>query len=382
MSIRNLVATPSMALGMAASVVLFALTQAHAAGSAETVFTVGNYPVEARAKDAVTAKNTALADGQQAALRSLFRRLVPVTAYRRLKAMPPVKAADFVDGVSVRSERNSTTDYIATLDFSFQPAAVRDFLRRNQIPFVDSQALQTLLIPIYRSKPDAPFESGQGFWYDAWKGLDLVHTLSPLKLESLKPAIAAETIQSLIKNKDGAGKIISDEYKSPRVIVAIAEPDATGKKLSVTLVGSDAVGPFNLQRNYRLNPTDKSYTAELAAIVGLGVLEGRWKAGKGGAVGGIDIAAGGNSGNGTPDGETGAFQLVVEFTTLPEWNDIRARLLATEGAFDVAVGSVSARSAEVSLRHAGGLQALTEALATNGLTMSASGSAWRVQSTF
>ena len=108
MSIRNLVATPSMALGMAASVVLFALTQAHAAGSAETVFTVGNYPVEARAKDAVTAKNTALADGQQAALRSLFRRLVPVTAYRRLKAMPPVKAADFVDGVSVRSDRGRT----------------------------------------------------------------------------------------------------------------------------------------------------------------------------------------------------------------------------------------------------------------------------------
>ena len=382
MSIRNLIATASVTLGMAASVVLFALAQANAAGSAETVFTVGNYPVEARAKDAVTAKNTALADGQQAALRSLLRRLVPVTAYHRLKAMPPVKAADFVDGVSVRSERNSTTDYIATLDFSFQPAAVRDILRRNQIPFVDSQALQTLLIPIYRSKPDAPFESGQGFWHDAWKGLDLIHTLSPLKLEPLKPAIAAETIQSLIKNKDGAGKIIADEYKSPRVVVAIAEPDATGKKLSVTLVGSDAVGSFNLQRNYRLNPADKSYTAELAAIVGLGVLEGRWKAGKGGAVGGIDIAAGGNGGNGTADGETGAFQLVVEFTTLSEWNDIRTRLLATDGAFDVAVGSVSARSAEVSLRHAGGPQALTEALATNGLTMSASGSAWRVQSTF
>ncbi len=387
MSIRNRIATTSAALVIASGVVVFCLPQANAAGPAENIFTVGNYPVEARAKDAVTAKNTALADGQQAALRSLFRRLVPVTAYRRLKAMPPVKAADFVDGVSVRAERNSTTEYIATLDFSFQPAAVRDILRRNQIPFVDSQALQTVLIPIYRPMADAPFESGQGFWHEAWKGLDLVHTLSPLKLEALKPGITAETIQSLLKNKNGADKIIGDEYKNPRVVVAIAEPDATGKKLSVTLVGTDAVGSFNLQRNYRLNPADKSYTAELAAIVGLGVLEGRWKAGKGGAVGGIDIAAGGNSaggndGNGPADSAGGAFQLVVEFTTLPEWNDIRTRLLATEGAFDVAVGSVSSRSAEVSLRHAGGRQALAEALATNGLTMSASGSAWRVQSTF
>ncbi|MEQ1698284.1 MAG: DUF2066 domain-containing protein [Hyphomicrobiaceae bacterium] len=379
MSIRNLIAFSSVTLGLAVGAVLISMTPAHAAGSAENIFTVGNYPVEARAKDAVTAKNMALADGQQAALRSLFRRLVPVTAYRKLKAMPPVKVNDFVDGVSVRSERNSTTDYIATLDFSFQPAAVRDVLRRNQIPFVDSQALQTVLIPIYRAKADGPYESGQGFWFEAWKGLDLVHTLSPLKLETLKPTITPETIQSLLKNKNGADKIVADEYKSPRVLIAIAEPDATGKKLSVTLVGSDAVGSFNLQRSYRLNPAEKSYTAELAAIVGLGVLEGRWKAGKGGAIGGIDIAGSGDSAATSGDG---AIQLIVEFGSLPEWNDIRTRILATDGAFDVAVGSVSARSAEISVRHAGGAQGLNAALATNGLTMSHTGSAWRVQSTF
>ena len=384
MSIRNLIASLSVKLGLAAIIVASVTMPTQAAGANDNIFTVGNYPVEARAKDAVTAKNTALADGQQGALRALFRRLVPVTAYKRLKAMPPVKAADLVDGVSVRSERNSTTDYIATLDFSFQPAAVRDILRRNQIPFVDSQALQTVLIPLYRAKLDAPFESGQGFWHEAWKGLDLVHTLSPLKLEPLKPAITPETIQSLIKNTNGASKILADEYKSPRVLLAIAEPDATGKKLAVTLVGSDAVGAFNLQRHYRLNPADKSYTAELAAIVGLGVLEGRWKAGKGGAVGGIDIANGGSAsgGMGTTDSGDGAIQLMVEFTTLSEWNDIRTRLLATDGAFDVAVGSVSARSAEVSVRHPGGVQALNEALATNGLTMTQIGSSWRVQSTF
>ena len=48
------------------------------AQAAETVFTVGNYPVEARADNAVAAKTQALADGQQAAFRSLLKRLVPV----------------------------------------------------------------------------------------------------------------------------------------------------------------------------------------------------------------------------------------------------------------------------------------------------------------
>ena len=361
--------------GLAALAGAFAITHSAIPGRAATtltsVFTVANYPVEARARDAVTAKNTALADGQQAALRTLFRRLVPVTSYRRLKAMPAVKASDVIDGVSVRSERNSTTDYIATLDFSFQPTAVRDVLRRNQIPFVDTQAPQTALIPIYRGKPDAAFESGSGFWHDAWVGLDLINTVSPLKLETLKPEIKPETVQSLIKGSS-ADRALMDAYKTERVVLAIAEPDATGKRLTVTLVGTDAVGSFTLQRNYKVSGGDKAYTAELAAIVGLGVLEGRWKAGKSGAVGGVDISEGTGS----------QIQLVVEFATLAEWNDIRARLIDTDGAFDVAVGSVSARSAEVSLKHAGGPDGLTQALASHGLTMSNNLGTWLIRSTF
>jgi len=350
----------------------FCGTLAHAAGGADTIFTVGNYPVEARAKDAVTAKNTALADGQQAALRSLLRRIVPVTAYARLRQMPPVKAADIVNGVSVRSERNSTTDYIATLDFSFQPQGVRDILRRNQIPFVDVPAPQTVLVPLYRAGADAAFENGAGFWYDAWKGLDLTHTVAPLKLEPLKVGVTVETVQSLAKGTNGADRIVSGEYGNQRVIMAIAEPDATGKKLTVTLAGTDAVGTFSLVRHYRLSGGDKAYTAELAAVVGLGVLEGRWKAGKGGAVGGVDISGAGAD----------AIQIIVEFANLAQWNDIRSRLLDADGAFDVAIGSVSARSAEVSLRHPGGALGLNQSLAGHGLTMSQNGAAWLVRSTF
>ena len=55
--------------------------------ASDAIFTVGNYPVDARADDAVAAKKTAIADGQKAALRSLLKRLVPVTAYPRLRKL-------------------------------------------------------------------------------------------------------------------------------------------------------------------------------------------------------------------------------------------------------------------------------------------------------
>ncbi|MFM9449539.1 hypothetical protein, partial [Streptomyces acidiscabies] len=56
------------------------------------------------------------------------------------------------------------------------------------------------------------------------------------------------------------------------------EPDPSNRKLMVTLAGRDAVGAFTLKRAYRIDPSDPSYAAELAGVVSLGVLEGRWKA--------------------------------------------------------------------------------------------------------
>ena len=68
----------------------------------------------------------------------------------------------------MRSERNSATDYIASLDFSFQSKGVRDLLRREGIPFTDEQAPAVTLVPVWRAaggaaKADAAWtRSGAG----------------------------------------------------------------------------------------------------------------------------------------------------------------------------------------------------------------------------
>ncbi len=113
---------------------------AAAAAGGDGAYTIANYPVDATAANAVAAKDQALAEGQQSAFRSLLKRIVPVTAYKQLTRVSGIKAADLISGVAVRSERNSATDYIASLDFSFQADAVRTALSRQGIPFVDEQA--------------------------------------------------------------------------------------------------------------------------------------------------------------------------------------------------------------------------------------------------
>ena len=330
-----------------------------AAAATDAVFTVANYPVEARADNAVAAKDKALADGQQAAFRSLLKRLVPVTAYARIKRLAGVKASDLVDGFKVRSERNSSTDYIASLDFTFQSKGVRDLLRREGIPFTDEQAPALTVVPVWRAAA-AGSAKGEAAWANAWKGLDLEHTLTPVKLQALKKEIAPATVEALAGGDGSAIRTLVATYGSERVLLAVAEHDAAAGRLNVTLSGRDAVGAFTLRRAYRVDAADPGYANDLAAVISLGILEGRWKA--------IKSRSGAAGGGEAPAGDTDLL-IAVEFRGMSEWQDISRKLGSTPGVEELEVAGLSARGARVTLRFAEGADRLAAALAQRGLSL-------------
>lgn len=369
-------------LGAVVTGLLYAAMAAGAAHAAatDTAFTIGNYPVDATAANAVAAKERALADGKQAAFRSLLKRLVPVTSYKRISKLANVKAADLIDGVSVRSERNSSTQYIANLDFAFQPSAVRTLLQREGIPFVDLPAPAVVLVPVYAAPPAgqgaAPAAltqaAGQKAWTDAWKGLDVVHALAPVKLQALKPAVHNDTLQLMTRDGDGGGlRIATAEYASELVLFVLAEPDLGSMKLNVTLMGRDAVGQFALKRSYRFQADDFGYTTELAALIALGTLEGRWKALK------ARPAVGGGTAGAQP---LQSVQLTIQFSTLREWEAIRQQIADTPGVEDLLVAGQSGRAVDLAVRFPGGGVQLANSLASQGLDIREVGGTWIVRS--
>ena len=333
--------------------------------AAQNVYTVANYPVEARAENAVAAKEKALADGQQAAFRSLLKRLIPVTAYPRAKRLASVRGADLVEGVRVRAERNSSTEYIASFDFSFQSKGVRDLLRREGIPFVDEQAPVVTLVPVWRSAAGSPPRE-EAAWSNVWKGLDLENSLTPVKLQPLKKEIRPETVNAIAGGDGSALRTLAAEYNSEYVLLAFAEPDAVAGRLSVTLAGRDAVGAFTLKRPYRIDASDPAYASELAAVVALRTLEGRWKAVK--ARGGVATTTGGG-------GDTDLL-IAVEFRGMTEWQDISRKLSATQGVEELEVAGLSARGARVTLRYAEGAEQLAEELSRQGLNLRNASGSW------
>lgn len=349
----------------------FAAVAQSASRSPDAVFTVAKYPVEANADNAVAAKERALAEGYQGAFQSLLRRIVPVTSYGRINTIKGVKAADLVDGVSVRSERNSATTYIAALDFSFSARSVRDLLRRQGVPYIETQAPVVAIAPIYVAPAGATgaLAQAQGArtWADVWKSLDIEQTLTPLSIVAA-PSLAAEALKAVAATPDQARRSLPAARDG--AMLAILEPDMGARRLHLRLSGVDAVGPFTLQRSFRFETPDLSYNAELAAVITLGILEGRWKAVRVAAVPG---------GEATLAAPLQPVQLTIEFRSMAEWQSISRRIAELQGVEDYDVAGLSTRSASVALRFPGGGAQLKRALALEGLELESAGGTWVVK---
>lgn len=369
------------ALGPALAAIAALTATAGAAPSQDKIFTIGNYPVEARAADAVTAKDRAIADGQQAAFRSLLKRLVPVTAYRRLEALHDTRAADLIDGFAVRSERNSSTEYIASYDFSFQPDGVRRVLDQAGIPYVDRQAEPLALVPVYRAPgtgagAQEPFSEARGSdtWMYAWKALDLANTITPVNLKTAKGDVRADVINAVASGDFAATRTFANDHQAGTIVLALLEPDPGNRRVRVTLAGQDSVGPFKLVRNYRLEGTDLTYTSELAAVISLAIIEGRWKVTSARGGGGSGATGGGVMAAARVQGD--ALRIAVEFSGMGEWQVISRQLAQTPDVADLEVEGLSARGARVALKYPGGAERLASALTEYGLTLRSAGGGW------
>ncbi|MBS0250127.1 MAG: DUF2066 domain-containing protein [Proteobacteria bacterium] len=372
-----MLASRCLAVAILISSAFAGLHVAPARADSDAPYTVGNYPVEATAANAVAAKEQAMSDGQRAAFRSLLKRLVPVTAYKQLDRLRDVKAGDLISGISVRSERNSSTTYYAGLDFSFQPDGVRSLLTQQGIPFVDQQAPPLTVVTVLLQGTPPAASNDRGLWRRAWSSLDLTHTITPIVIKDLKPSVQTDTVTALMAGQDSALQKLKAEYGEGLVVLAIAEPDIAAKRLNVTIAGSDAVGGLLLKRVYRINDGDLDYASQLAAVISLGILEGRWKAVKAGVLdtaatppSNMPVWAAATTGNGQD------VSLTVVFANSDQWDEMRGQLLNTPGVDALNIGSVNDRSADVSLKYPGGAVSLANALGARGLSLANTSSGW------
>jgi hypothetical protein len=295
----------------------------------------------------------------------VLKRLMPVSAYAQLPDLSQQNVEELIEGVSIRSERNSTTRYLASLDVSFNSVAVKQLLDSQNIPYSETRAEAISILPLVLDGGNVKAEGAEG-WRQAWEDLDLADSVTPATILQPRPNLTAETVKSVLGGDAQAFALMQTEYSYAPLVVAIGEVD--GGKFVTRLVGADSVGPINYGHTDTFSGNAKD-AARGAAAVAFGIIENRWKVTQDQPA----APAGAKSEGGTDQTpQTGATEVprnveaTVQFTGLKDWQEIRARLMQVAGIQGLEVNALSARAASITFDYAGSLGKLQTELGQSG----------------
>jgi hypothetical protein len=295
---------------------------------------------------------------------------MPVSAYSQLPDLSQQNVDDLVGSMSIRSEQNSATRYLASLDVSFNSAAVKQLLDSQNIPYSETRAEAISVLPLVLDGDRVKREGTEG-WSQAWEGLDLAHSVTPAMILKPRENLTADTVKSVLAGEAQAFALMQSQYSYAPLVVAVGGVE--GGKFVTRLVGADSVGPINYEHEDDFSGSAKE-AARAAAQVAFGIIENRWKVTQDQMLAPTDAKTEG--GEGHPVGsQTGVavvprnVQAVVQFTGLKDWQEIRARLMQVAGVQALEVNALSARAASITFDYAGSLGKLQAALGQSGFAM-------------
>jgi Uncharacterized protein conserved in bacteria (DUF2066) len=343
------------------------------ARAADSLYTVAKISVDVTAKDAVAAREMGMAEAEQRAVMTVLKRIVPTSAYSSLPEISKDDIETLVNGVSIRSEQNSTTRYLAVLDISLNEQALQQFLQDQNISFSEARAPSISILPLMLDGGSVKSEGAEG-WREAWEDLDLSHSVSPATILRPRPDLDAGTVKAVLAGDPPALASMQEDYNYGQLVIAVGELDHG--QFVTRLAGTDAVGPITFEQSDKLTGDAKT-AARNAAGIAFGVLENRWKMSQEGEAPATEVKHEEGAGTGAEtEGKSNEPAEVprnvvaeVEFSGLKDWQDIRGRLMNIAGIQGLEVNSLSARAASITFDYAGSLGKLQTELGQNGFEL-------------
>ncbi len=339
------------------------------ARAADSLYEVAKISVDVTAKDAVAARDEGMAEAQMRAVKTVLQRLLPLSVQDQIPEFSPEDVEGLVNGVAIRSERNSTTRYIATLDVSVNERGIKQLLQDQAVPYSEARAPAISILPLVIAGGSVASEGAEG-WRQAWEQLDLAHSATPATILRPRPGLSLDTVKAVLSGDAQALATMQADYGYGPLVLAVGE--ATKREFVTRLAGTDSVGAINSGRSDTLSADAQTIAREAAAIA-FGIIENRWKVSQAPEAPATEVKY--EEGAGAPASEQGAAPkgevprnvvAQVEFSSLKDWQDIRGRLMSVAGIEALEVNTLSARAAVVTFDYAGSLGHLQQVLGQNG----------------
>lgn len=256
--LRENVSRVRRCLGVIASVIACLACGGVASAQERDVFTVAKVAVDVTADTANQARTRALAEAHDAALARLISRLVP--AARRAE-VPPVASAQverFVRDFQISGEKTSPVRYIASLTFRFRPEAVRQHLRRANVPFAETPSKPMVVLPVYRVAGAYLLWDDPNPWREAWYPAVAGDGLVPIVVPAGDISDVKEiTAEQAVRGQSERLRSIAARYGGSDVVLALAAPSILpGSNARILQVNATRFGSTGTERT-----TVRNFTA-------------------------------------------------------------------------------------------------------------------------
>jgi len=340
-----------------------ALILSSSAFAGEDVFKVSGVKVDAKAENAVAAREKAFENAQIVAFTALATRLLGEDEVKTYKIPDTATISTMIKDFEITNERISAVEYIGTYTFRFDGPAVRGRFNMQGMKYSDIASKPVLVLPFYQVGPKIVLWQDSNPWMRAWSRNDskggLVPTVVPMGDAQDISQIADD--QALTYRYDALGDMLA-RYNTGEAIILIGKPGPVDAgdvpvDFSVMIYRTDREVPEYVQ-TLKVVP-DTGMTADAlydkAVRQVRSALQKDWKR------------------QTTVDPTQGASTVTVnvQFTTMQEWVMTRQALQTVQGITDMKVKSVTPREAQVDLQFSGSVDRLRLALAQSDLMLSA-----------
>jgi hypothetical protein len=322
-------------------------------------YTIGGIEEDVSGPDAVQARQTAIREARQKAVKLLVERMVSPEDRAKVPPVNEQRLDSMVRGVEFQRERTAGTRYSATIGVVFGAEPVKQWLSEAGISIAETVARAALVVPLWKDKTGLePFDDHNA-WRDAWAGLDTLGSSVPVALvrgdQLDQDAITVE--QAYVGDVTALSRL-DERYRAPVVIVAIAEGDKDGP----IKVGGMR---YDLQTGARselmsITVPDSSQLASAAKQIHA-KLDQDWR---GLATVRRDQQAG--------------LDVVVPIQALSDWVKVRQRLGGIPAIKSMAVRQLEADHADLHLDYYGSAEDLQKTLSQVGLQLEKDADQWRL----
>jgi len=342
-------------------------------------YTISNVRIDAEASNALEAQTAAMRQGQEEAARRLIERLS--LAEDRVETafdfephmnefgemitdsdLDDSMVSEMISGLEILNEQRSATRYLANLTVSFDPAAVERIFDGYGVPYVETQARPTLVLPVFDGA-DRFLLWEDNPWRAAWREQNFENSLTPMFVPADNTASVYLSARQALSLDEAALRQVAAAYGVNRIAILRAQERDGIRRFGGYLVTISGAGEFGVES------------------WGPQTVFGGWRDAASAFV--FDRETEYKRQSVVRDGDTAEFRVTVIYGNIGEWRSLQSALTGASLIEDARLDAMSRDGALMTVNFRGEQAQLISELAERGAVLEEHpGLGWVVRSAF